>query len=192
MAIVYRHIRLDKNEPFYIGIGNDLYRAYVKNGRNKYWKNIVNKTDYKIEILFNDLSWDEACEKEKEFIKLYGRKDLGLGPLVNMTDGGDGCNNLSYEIKKRISNSKKGNKYWIGKKHKEESKNKISKSKLGHSVNKGKRLGISPVNKKLNINEVNKLINNGLSKKEISILLNCDYGNLCRFIRLNKNKYELL
>lgn len=23
MAIVYRHIRLDKNEPFYIGIGKD-------------------------------------------------------------------------------------------------------------------------------------------------------------------------
>jgi hypothetical protein len=31
-----------------------------------------------------------ANHKEKEFIQLYGRKDLGLGELVNMTDGGDG------------------------------------------------------------------------------------------------------
>lgn len=29
MAVVYRHIRLDKNEPFYIGIGNEKSKAYV-------------------------------------------------------------------------------------------------------------------------------------------------------------------
>ena len=28
MAVVYRHIRLDKNEPFYIGIGEKENRAY--------------------------------------------------------------------------------------------------------------------------------------------------------------------
>jgi hypothetical protein len=90
MAIVYRHIRLDKNEPFYIGIGETEKRARSIKNRNKYWKNIVSKTEYEVEILFNDLTWDEACEKEKEFIKLYGRFDLGIGILVNMTDGGDG------------------------------------------------------------------------------------------------------
>jgi hypothetical protein len=91
MAIVYRHIRLDKNEPFYIGIGAETSRAFdVKKGRNTYWKNIVNKTDYEVQILFDDLTWDEACEKEKEFITLYGRRDLGTGTLVNMTDGGEG------------------------------------------------------------------------------------------------------
>jgi hypothetical protein len=32
MAYLYRHIRLDKNEPFYIGIGSDKQykRAYNK------------------------------------------------------------------------------------------------------------------------------------------------------------------
>ena len=30
MAIVYRHIRLDKNEVFYIGIGKTEKRAYEK------------------------------------------------------------------------------------------------------------------------------------------------------------------
>jgi uncharacterized protein involved in tellurium resistance len=32
--------------------------------------------------------WEEACKKETFFISYYGRKDLGLGSLVNMTDGG--------------------------------------------------------------------------------------------------------
>ena len=37
MAYVYMHIREDKNEPFYIGIGNDdngYKRAYSKRNRN--------------------------------------------------------------------------------------------------------------------------------------------------------------
>lgn len=93
MAYVYRHIRLDKNEPFYIGIGSDstYYRANKKSQRNIHWKRIVSKTKYSIDILIDDLTWDEACEKEKEFIALYGRKDLKTGCLVNMTEGGDGA-----------------------------------------------------------------------------------------------------
>lgn len=41
MAYLYRHIRLDKNQPFYIGISNvddDYKRAYKRSCRNKYWK----------------------------------------------------------------------------------------------------------------------------------------------------------
>ena len=41
MAYVYRHIRLDKNQPFYIGVGkndNDLKRAFSKCNRNSYWR----------------------------------------------------------------------------------------------------------------------------------------------------------
>jgi hypothetical protein len=90
MAVVYRHIRLDKNEPFYIGIGEKENRAYTKRARNHHWHHIVKNTDYKIQILFDDLTWEKACEKEIELIKIYGRKDLGLGTLVNLTDGGEG------------------------------------------------------------------------------------------------------
>jgi hypothetical protein len=94
MAYLYRHIRLDKNEPFYIGIGSDEYknheRAYSKFCRNKYWKYITNNTPYEVEIMLEDLTWEEACEKEIEFIRLYGRDDLKEGSLVNMTNGGDG------------------------------------------------------------------------------------------------------
>jgi hypothetical protein len=102
-VIVYRHIRLDTNVPFYIGIGGTIGRAYSKQSRNPHWINITNKTAYRVEILFEELSWNDACEKEKELIRLYGRIDLGTGILVNMTAGGDGSIEMSPETKSRIS-----------------------------------------------------------------------------------------
>lgn len=91
---VYRHIRLDKNEPFYVGIGSDkyYYRAYQDKPktRNKYWNRIAAKTDYEVEIIMDGLSWEEALKKEIEFISLYGRVNVNTGILCNLTDGGEG------------------------------------------------------------------------------------------------------
>jgi hypothetical protein len=98
LPILYRHIRQDKNEPFYIGIGESEDRAYETKGRTRAWKNI-SKKGYDIEVLFNDLSWEEACEKEKEFIALYGRRDKKTGTLVNMTDGGEGTVGYRHTVK---------------------------------------------------------------------------------------------
>lgn len=114
MAYVYRHIRLDKNQPFYIGIGSDskYNRAYSKNNRNNYWNNIVNKFDYRVDIIMDDLTWEEACDKEIELIELYGRIDLNLGTLVNLTNGGDGMSgiNMTKETLIKYSECKIGNK----------------------------------------------------------------------------------
>ena len=134
MAYVYRHRRLDKNEVFYIGIGSDdnFKRAYSKAGRNKYWHNIVNLSNYKIEIISEDwLTWEEACEKEKFWITFYGRADLGKGSLVNMTDGGEGQFNPSIETREKISNRyypKGQDNFRYGISLKEDHKNKISKN----------------------------------------------------------------
>jgi len=97
---LYRHIRLDKNEPFYIGIGtkknnkwkSSYERSYSKKGRNKIWNDIVNKNEnkYKVEILFESDSYDFIKEKEKEFIKLYGQKTKN-GLLANLSLGGEGA-----------------------------------------------------------------------------------------------------
>jgi hypothetical protein len=90
MAYVYRHIRLDKNEPFYIGIATHLKRAYDKSSRkNKIWQSIIKKTPYEVDILFDDLTREAVLEKEKEFIALYGRIDKDTGTLCNLTDGGE-------------------------------------------------------------------------------------------------------
>ena len=107
MAYVYRHIRIDLNEPFYIGIGKTIYRPFDVKNRSKYWNNIVSKTDYRVEILFDDLTYEQAKEKEKEFILLYGRKDLSTGTLVNMTDGGEGSVNRTVSEKNKILTSKR-------------------------------------------------------------------------------------
>jgi hypothetical protein len=114
MAYLYRHIRIDNNVPFYIGIGSDekFLRAYDKHRRSKKWFNIVAKTEYKVQIVLMDISLDEAKEKEIEFIKLYGRSDKLEGTLCNLTDGGEG--NLgrivSDEWRKNKSIEQKGKK----------------------------------------------------------------------------------
>lgn len=85
------------------------------------------------------MTWEEACEKEKELISKIGRRDLGLGTLVNMTDGGDGTFNVkhSYEWheKQRKNNSKKGKA--ISEEHRKNiSLNHKSKNKDASSGNK--------------------------------------------------------
>lgn len=92
---LYRHVRLDKNEVFYVGIGKGD-RPWAKRTRNRYWHAVANETEYRVDILFDDLTWEQACEKEREFIALYGRLDLGTGTLVNQTDGGMGAPGVVY------------------------------------------------------------------------------------------------
>lgn len=126
MAYLYRHIRLDKNEPFYIGISKRKNRPFVDYGRNNIWKSIVSKTEYDVEILFDDITWDDACKKEKEFIKLYGRIYDG-GILANMTTGGDGAVGIKRSQKSKDIISQ----LLTGKPRSQETKDKISKRLKG-------------------------------------------------------------
>ena len=89
MFYVYSHIRLDTNQPFYIGKGLK-YRSHSTKGRNKHWNNIVSKCGYRIEIISSNLTNEEACRKEIALILKYGRQDIKTGILVNMTAGGEG------------------------------------------------------------------------------------------------------
>lgn len=132
---VYRHIRLDNNEPFYIGIGNKskYARAYEfkPDKRNVMWSRIFSKSEISVDIIMDGLTKEQASDKEKEFISIYGRKDLGLGSLCNMTNGGDGvwCRKMSEETKNKIRLSKIGEKNpMFGKKQSEETKLKRKKS----------------------------------------------------------------
>jgi hypothetical protein len=105
MAIVYLHRRNDIQDlfqnVFYVGIGDTQKRAYSKLGRNKHWHNTVKKFGYAIEITHFDIIWQEACAIEKYLISFYGRRDLKLGSLCNMTDGGDGSLGLFWSIERR-------------------------------------------------------------------------------------------
>ena len=113
MAYVYSHTRSDTGKVFYIGIGSDeLYkRAYSIKGRNTHWYNVIKKVDYKVDILHKDITWEEACKKEIELIKEFGRQKDG-GILVNLTEGGEGFkSNHSQKTKDQIRDFYKGKNY---------------------------------------------------------------------------------
>jgi hypothetical protein len=136
--LVYRHIRLDNNKVFYIGIGNEK-RPYSKNNRNKHWLNVVNKTNYYVEVVSKNLSLEDACELEVFLISEYG-----IGNLTNINSGGEGQFNPDAETRYKIGSGKRGTKiskehkiklsqFNKGKKHTEEAKQKI---KENHKLSK--------------------------------------------------------
>ena len=106
-----------KYEPFYIGKGvNDRIKSTKVIGRCSGFKkskliSLKNKGIKPIvEILFENLSNEKSLEIEKLLISKIGRRDLKLGPLTNLTDGGDGRtngrNSLESNEKGRISKIK--------------------------------------------------------------------------------------
>jgi len=95
---VYFHINPVKQEVFYVGIGCKK-RSSSMRSRSNWWHSIVNKYGYNISIIEKYLTWEKACEKEKYYIKLIGRRDLGLGSLVNFTNGGEGTLGRKYSEK---------------------------------------------------------------------------------------------
>jgi hypothetical protein len=106
---VYAYLRED-GTPYYIGKGKGN-RAWSK----KHNVHLPTNQSH-ILIIKENLSEQEAFEREIKLIKFYGRKDNGTGILRNLTDGGEGST---------------GNKSWTGKKLSEEHKKKISQTQLG-------------------------------------------------------------
>ena len=116
MTYVYKHTRTDNNQIFYIGIGSDenegYKRANTTKGRNDYWHKITNKVAYRVEILYDNIDCETACEKERELIKIIGRRCLNEGTLVNITEGGEGFrSNHTEETKRKISENLTGKTY---------------------------------------------------------------------------------
>lgn len=86
---VYLHRKATTGEVFYAGKGL-VDRAWASKDRSAPWRNTVAKHGYTVEVVQDGLQEWAAFELEVALIALYGRRDLGRGPLVNLTDGGDG------------------------------------------------------------------------------------------------------
>jgi len=85
-SYVYRHIRLDTMTPFYVGKGTGT-RAYSRRDRNRHWNFVVNKHNYRVEIVkyFDDEL--KSLDFEKQLIAAYRSVNL---KLTNMNEGGTG------------------------------------------------------------------------------------------------------
>ena len=134
----------DSNVPFYIGkgYGERMYyhEALVRKGKTFKNKHLYHKISKIISsgksIVYNkiieNVSESEALIVEQKTIKNVGRADLNLGPLCNLTDGGDGASGLIYSEQTKIlrSNTVLGEENpMYGKRHTEESKTLISEKK---------------------------------------------------------------
>jgi len=107
---VYMHVKKTNKEAFYIGIGGTKRPYYKGKGRSKLWRNVANKHGYEVFILAENLYWSDACKIEIDLIKYFGRRDLGTGHLVNLTDGGEGTKGAikSAETRAKIGAGNKG------------------------------------------------------------------------------------
>lgn len=155
MAIVYQHTRKDTGEIFYIGIGVTSTRVDSTKNRSNHWHNIVENIGYDGLITHEDITWEEACVIEKYLIAFYGRRDLGLGSLINLTDGGDGISGYRHTEESKIRiRSYSGDKSWnYGRVLTEEHINKIvatrkARGTKGHKPSEDHKRRISVAQKR--------------------------------------------
>ncbi len=146
----YIHIKETTGEIFYVGKGHGN-RFKELRSRSKYWKWTAEKYGVIANIVAHGLSENEAFLLEKKLIKIYGRKNLGTGNLVNLTEGGDGTSGYvcTEEHKEKISKATKGRKHteeykrymseiMSGRVLSEETKNKLSIKMRSCNVNSKK------------------------------------------------------
>lgn len=133
---VYRHITpsgksyigmtcQDVDKRWKKGFGYDTQPAFHRAIQKYGWDNIEH------EILAEGLSKEEACEMEIKLIAEFKSNDPEFG--YNLTTGGDGANGLVIpeDLRKKLSDSAKGNKWKAGKPISEETRRKLSESHKG-------------------------------------------------------------
>jgi len=121
VAYVYKHIRKDNKQPFYIGVGglrsfDNYQRANSshwkgRRSRSKFWFNYADKFGVEVEIVLDNVTAKQALAKEIELIAFYGRQDINTGILVNHTAGGDGGKGFSKTTKKKCGAKNIGRKW---------------------------------------------------------------------------------
>ena len=87
---VYEWVRLDTNEPFYVGIGEkNRWKEYRKGRRNKKFDIIFKHNKCAVHILHTNLSREIAGQFESWYINEY-KYIIGYD-ICNITDGGEGA-----------------------------------------------------------------------------------------------------
>lgn len=148
----YLYIDPHTDEVFYVGKGccavNGKDRAYrhldadQDSMVSRKSKRMIREGTHPIIHIIDCSTEQAALDLEKGLIRLIGRKDLGLGTLLNLTDGGENPPKGSHttphsEETKRLISEKKRSYYKSnphprsGKTHSEETRMRISAAKKG-------------------------------------------------------------
>lgn len=144
----YAYLRED-GTPYYIGRGKG--RRLSERHHRRSGKFVPVPQENRILVLKKGLTYGESLKHEVYMIFLFGRKDLGSGILINMSNGGEGNKGHRHtpETKQKMSSKRRGQSRspeWrkkISEAHKgightEETKNKLSK------IHKGKLWWVNP------------------------------------------------
>lgn len=163
---IYIHKRKSNNSIFYVGLGNKR-RAWDFINRSEYWKRIANKHDVIVEIIYDNLSIEDAYSLEKETIVKYN-------PVANFTAGGNGGNTLIKKTEQEILAIRK------------KQSDALKGRKLGqYSEQRCKNISLSRKDKKrIQCIETSEVFE---SIRECSKKLKIDYGNLKRLLKAREN-----
>jgi len=147
---VYVYFR-PNGQPCYVGKGKDnrwVEHLRISNHYNKHFANIIKKYGETLPIvkIRCNLTSREACDVEIALIAAIGRLDLGTGPLVNLTSGGEGLFGPAQAVRDKISKAKMSASL-LGKKHTrpmpESGKQKIREARLGSRLSEEHKKRIS-------------------------------------------------
>ena len=155
MFVVYQH-RNKVNGKVYIGItSKSPEKRWGVNGNgyrsSPYFHSAILKygwDNFEHNVLFVDLTREEACLKEQELIREFKSNDRHFG--YNQTSGGDFFT-LSVEAKDKISRGMKGNKNGLEHPCSREKAEKISKAQKGKHLAQDHRQKLSEASKKRHV-----------------------------------------
>lgn len=154
--IVYLHTF--PNNKVYVGITCQSVNKRWRNGKG--YKNVQHKIvnainkygwdNVKHEILFTNLTKEEAEQKEIELIRKYNSTNSNYG--YNIENGGNCCGTHSEETLKKMSLSNKGRfanekNPFYGKKHSEKTRKLLSDIKKGTKISEETKRKIANSNK---------------------------------------------
>lgn len=172
---VYQHTNKFNNKK-YIGITKQLpQHRWGTHGCNYYnsprfWSAIKKYgwDSFQHDILFTNLTKEEACTKEIELIKEFKTQDKDFG--YNMLEGGQYCS-LTEEVRKKMSKAMIGNQNGKGKVCSEEKKKKISDAQKGRKLTEEHKAKLSIAKKgkkhKPLTDEIKKKISESHDKRQI-------------------------
>ena len=123
-------------------------------GQTKVWRSLKKYgSAHHIYEIIEELDVKDLNVRERYWQEFYDSVNNGLNCVYTKTNDKSGA--VSEETRKRISESQKGNKNWLGKKHTEESKNKIRQKNIGRrysdkvNKSKGRKGSVSPMKGKI-------------------------------------------